>query len=74
MQYFEALPSQLCTLPDEARHQLASLLLQEELDAPILISAALMEELHARDAVIDSGQEDLIPADLVIRELREKYQ
>ena len=72
MQYFEGnLPSQLSTLPSEARQELAHLLLSG--DEKIEISAALAKELHARDIAIDSGEEPLLSVDTLVSELRNKY-
>ena len=76
MQFFEGqLPPSLHSLPQQARRELADLLLADDSldDAIIVLPSDIETRLQEVIARIDNGTEPMASAETVMRELQAKY-
>jgi putative addiction module component (TIGR02574 family) len=74
----EQLEAEMLDLPGEARERLVRCLIlsleDQPLDDPADVEAAWEEEIRRRIAEVDAGTAEVIPADVVIADIRRRLQ
>jgi len=70
----QAILDQAMKLPAKEREQLAELLFDSAFEMDPDIKQAWVEEIHRRWARIESGEDQLIPGEVVEREIDEKLE